>query len=89
MNNFQPGKWAGLSVKNSFQSRITWTLISTKWSKLLIDRIILVKFLQSASDLAKLDNQTKTKLNLEPVAHSIPASLRFVISLEENFKRQC
>ena len=45
----------------------------------------MIKFLQPASDLAKLDNQTKTKLNLELVAHSIPASLRFVISLEENF----
>ena len=45
--------------------------------------------MQSASNLAKLDNQTKTKLNLEPGGHSIPAGLRSVISLEENFKRQC
>ena len=77
----------GWSLLKTLFSRVLheWTLISTKWSKLLIDCIILVKFLQSASDLAKLDNQTKTKLNLELVAHSIPASLRFVISLEENF----
>ena len=47
----------------------------------------MIKFLQSASDLAKLDNQIKTKLNIEPGAHSIPVSLRFVVSLEENFKR--